>query len=133
VYVRANKNVLDAEQLLELTQRLAHKHNLIEPQSLPKREITPIDFGELEIPLHQKVGFQTSDEIRSSILVKCGLIVTQGSSATSEKGPKHPLALFLDQLLTLTILPWILWCRISFLLRGFPNRCSNRLRNLRDL
>jgi len=58
VYVRENKNVLDAEWLLELTQMLAHKHNLIEPQSLRKGEITPIDFSEFEIPLHPKVGFQ---------------------------------------------------------------------------
>jgi len=31
VYVHENKNVADAEWLLELTQRLTHKHNLIEP------------------------------------------------------------------------------------------------------
>jgi len=52
VCVRENKNVLDAERLLELTQRLAHKHNLIKPPSLQNGEITPIDFSEFEIPLH---------------------------------------------------------------------------------
>ena len=31
MYVHENKNVADAEWLLELTQRLAHEHNLIEP------------------------------------------------------------------------------------------------------
>ena len=31
VNIHENKNVTDAEWLLELTQRLAHKHNLIEP------------------------------------------------------------------------------------------------------
>jgi len=31
VYVHENKNVADAEWLLELTQTFTHKHNLIEP------------------------------------------------------------------------------------------------------
>ena len=37
---------------------------------------TSIDFSELEIPLQKKVSFHMSDEIRSSTLVKCGLMVT---------------------------------------------------------
>jgi len=34
VYVREDKSVLDDERLLELTQRLAQKPNLTEPQSM---------------------------------------------------------------------------------------------------
>jgi len=85
VYVRENKNFLDANQ------RLVHKHNPFKPWSLQKGEITPIDFSEFEIPMHQKVGSQISDEIESSTLVECGLTVTQGSSATSKTGAPNTL------------------------------------------
>jgi len=85
-----NKNVADAEWLLELTQRLAHKYNLIKPWSLRKGEITPIDFSEFEIPLHKKMGLQISNEIGHSTLVECGLTVTQGISTTSEQEHQTP-------------------------------------------
>ena len=55
-----------------------------------KGEITPIDFSEFEIRLHQKMGLQISNEIGHSTLVECGLTVTQGSSTTSEQGPQTP-------------------------------------------
>jgi len=56
VYVHENKNIANAECLLELTQMLVHKHNLFKPWSLQKGEITSIEFSEFEIPVHQKVG-----------------------------------------------------------------------------
>jgi len=57
---------------------------------LRKGEITPIDFSEFEIRLHQKMGLQISNEIGHSTLVECGLTVTQGSSTTSEEGLQTP-------------------------------------------
>jgi len=45
-----------------LIQRLVHALNLLEPWSLRKGEVTPIDFNEFELSLHQKVDFQGSDE-----------------------------------------------------------------------
>ena len=42
VYVREDKSVLGDEWLLELTQRLAQKPNLTEPQSVQKGEMTPL-------------------------------------------------------------------------------------------
>jgi len=58
---------------------------------LQKGEITPIDFSEFEIPLHQKMGLQISNEIGHSKLVQYGLTVTQGSSTTSEQGTQTPV------------------------------------------
>ena len=42
VYVREDKTVLGAERLLELTQRLSQKSNLIAPCSVKKGGITPL-------------------------------------------------------------------------------------------
>ena len=70
-------------------------------------------FEELEIPLQKRVGFQVSDEIGSNILIGCGFKMSKGSSVVQNRGPKHPLTLFLDQRLSPARLPLILWCRIN--------------------
>jgi len=36
------------------------------------------------IPLQKRVGFQVSDEIGNSTLIRCGFMVTKGGSTTSE-------------------------------------------------
>ena len=55
-------HILRTRTSMMLIQRLVHAHNLLEPWSLRKGEVTPIDFDEFEISLHQQVDFQVSDE-----------------------------------------------------------------------
>ena len=56
-----------------LIQRLVHAHNLLEPWSLRKEEVTPIDFNEFEIYLQQK-----------------SVMKNQGSSTNSKQGLQTP-------------------------------------------
>jgi len=42
VYIREDKSILDDERLLELTQRLAQKPNLMERRSVRKGDMTPL-------------------------------------------------------------------------------------------
>jgi len=56
-----------------LIQRLVRAHNLLEPWSLRKGEVTSIDFSKLEIALQQK-----------------SVMKNQGSSTNSEQGLQTP-------------------------------------------
>jgi len=84
-YLEYLQQVLRIRTSLMLTQKRVHQHNLIEPWSLKKEKITPIDFSKFEISLHQKVGFEIIDELGST-LVEYDLTMTQGSSTNSEQG-----------------------------------------------
>jgi len=64
------------------------------------------------------VGFQGSDEIESSILVECGLTVTQGSYTTSDQGNKTSFGLVFGSASTSNLPTLDTLLQDSFLLKG---------------